>query len=343
MRVLHKLYPCFLCAFIFLGCAPSYTKYISNYKNTTSLAAADYSNPQLWAALPQQKDPADSIPAPLINDYFKDTTVDVFFVHPTTLTDKDDNRWNADLNDAAINAKTDYGSILYQTSAFNEFNVYAPRYRQAHLRSYFVTDTARALQAFELAYQDIKTAFEYYLQHYNNGKPIIIASHSQGSTHTQRLLKEFFENQPLQQKLIAAYVVGMYIPNTYFKQLPLCNSATATGCVIGWRSFKEGYYPDYVIKENNSGWVVNPLSWTTDSAIVSFKQNKGAVLKDFNKLSKNVVGARISNGVLWLDKLHISGAFLIRMKNFHVGDINLFYQNIRHNLRQRVAAYKAKP
>jgi Protein of unknown function (DUF3089) len=342
MCVLYKCYSYLLLALVFAGCSPTYTKYISNYKNTGPIAAPEYSNALLWAALPQQKDLADSIPAPLLNDYIKDTTVDVFFVHPTTFTNKEDNRWNADLNDAAINAKTDYGSILYQASVFNEFNVYAPRYRQAHLRSYFVTDTIRALQAFELAYQDVKAAFEYYLQHYNNGKPIIIASHSQGSTHTQRLLKEFFENSPLQQKLVAAYIIGMYIPDTYFTQLSLCNSATSTGCVIGWRSFKEGYYPDYVIKENNSGWVVNPLSWTTDSTLIAHTQNKGAVLKDFNIIKKRVVGARISNGVLWLDKLHISGAFLVRMKNFHVGDINLFYQNIRLNLRQRVAVFKSK-
>src|SRR5258706_533076 len=85
-------------------------------------------------------------------------------------------------------------------------------YWQAHLRAYYTTDTARALAAFELAYQDIKTAFQYYLDHYNNGRPIIIASHSQGSSHAQRLLKEFFENGPLKNRLVAAYVIGMYIP-----------------------------------------------------------------------------------------------------------------------------------
>ena len=36
-----------------------------------------------------------------------------------------------------INKKTDEKPILYQASAFNEFPVYAPRYRQAHIRAYF--------------------------------------------------------------------------------------------------------------------------------------------------------------------------------------------------------------
>jgi hypothetical protein len=45
----------------------------------------------------------------------------------------------------------------------------------------------------------VKTAFLYYLQHYNNGRPIIIASHSQGATHGKRLLKEFFDGKELQK------------------------------------------------------------------------------------------------------------------------------------------------
>jgi len=56
----------------------------------------------------------------------------------------------------------------------------------------------------ELAYQDVKTAFEYYLKNWNQDRPIIIASHSQGSVHAQRLLKEFFEDKPLAKQLVAA-------------------------------------------------------------------------------------------------------------------------------------------
>ena len=33
-----------------------------------------------------------------------------------------------------------------------------------------------------------KAAFQYYLEHYNNGRPFIIASHSQGTYHAKRLI-----------------------------------------------------------------------------------------------------------------------------------------------------------
>jgi hypothetical protein len=37
----------------------------------------------------------------------------------------------------------------------------------------------------------VKDAFEYYLKNYNNGRPIIIAGHSQGSGHGARILKDY--------------------------------------------------------------------------------------------------------------------------------------------------------
>ena len=55
---------------------------------------------------------------------------------------------------------------------------------------------AESEKAFEIAYTDIKAAFQYYLSRYNNKQPIIIASHSQGTKHAARLLQEFFDNKP---------------------------------------------------------------------------------------------------------------------------------------------------
>jgi Protein of unknown function (DUF3089) len=154
----------------------------------------DYSNMNYWAAHPWKKDPSDSVPKPLRKSYIQDSLVDVFFIHPTTLTANEDTRWNAAIDDAKLNSRTDYSTILYQASVFNEqCRIFAPRYRQAHLKAFFINaDTAAPY--FETAYEDVKKAFSYYLQHFNTGRPIIIASHSQGTKHAGRLLKEFFEN-----------------------------------------------------------------------------------------------------------------------------------------------------
>ena len=307
-------------------------------------AQIDYGRSEYWAALPDKKDPSDSIPIPLRTLVVPDTAVDVFFLHPTTLVDARDNRDNADIDDAELNARTDNTTILFQASAFNECRLYAPRYRQAHLRTYFMTDTAQARAAFDLAYADIRAAFQFYLDHYNHGRPIIIASHSQGTTHAERLLKEFFEGQPLAGKLVAAYIIGMPIPRDYFSVLQPCADSTATGCLIGWRTFKSGYEPDYLPDEKKKGgsWVVNPLTWTLTEEPAPRSLNKGAILRAFNRLVPEVTDARIHDGVLWVHRPHFRGSFLLRMKNYHIGDINLFYLNIRENVRTRVRSYLAK-
>ncbi len=230
--------------------------------------------------------------------------------------------------------------ILYQASAFNEYRVFAPRYRQANLKAYFTKDTADALAAFDLAYDDVKTAFQYYLDHYNNGHPVIIASHSQGSTHAKRLLKEFFEDKPLKKNLVAAYVVGMSIPENYFSALQPCHDSLQTGCFVGWRTFRDGYEPGFVKEEKIKSVAVNPLNWVTTDEYAPKSLNQGAILKDFNDVIPELTDARVHGSVLWIHKPHFKFSFLYKSKNYHIGDINLFYVNVRQNVRARVKSFK---
>ncbi|MHA4810178.1 DUF3089 domain-containing protein [Flavitalea flava] len=333
----------FLAPFLFLGsCSPGYSRYVSIYKawrDTSGTGQPDYSRLECWAAHPNKKDPSDSIPLPLREGTIQDSVVDVFFLHPTTLVSSKDTQWNAVINDPALNARTDYTTILYQASAFNECRVFAPRYRQAHIRAYFTKDSAAARSAFDLAYSDIRSAFQYYLDHYNQGRPIIIASHSQGTTHAQRLLKEFFENRPLQNRLVAAYIMGMAIPRDSFATLSPCRDSCSTGCLIGWRTFKDGYEPEYVKEEQGSSWVVNPLTWTSSEEPAPRRLNKGGIISNFNEVFPGITNARIHDGILWVHRPYFPGSIFLRTKNYHIGDINLFYLNIRENVRTRIRCF----
>jgi hypothetical protein len=328
----------YLILLFFISCTPAYTKYISNYKYGNEPDVPDYSRLEYWAAHPDKHDPSDSVPTPLLNYTIKDSVVDVFFLHPTTFGSETETAWNANINDATINARTDYTTILYQASVFNECRVFAPRYRQANIRAYFTADSV-AVKAFDRAYDDLKTAFQYYLDHFNQGRPIIIASHSQGTTHAKRLLKEFFEDKPLKSKLVVAYIVGMAIPKNYFSTLEPCKDSTQTGCFVGWRTFKKGYEPEFVKKENGDSYVTNPLNWTTNTEYAPKSMNQGAVLRKFNKIPDHVADAQIYDDVLWIHKPHFPGSFFYRTKNYHIGDINLFYMNVRNNVRTRISAF----
>jgi hypothetical protein len=217
--------------------------------------------------------------------------------------------------------------------------VYAPRYRQAHIYAFYTHDTLLAQQAFEVAYKDIKEAFEYYLAHHHNGKPIIIASHSQGTLHAGRLLKEYFENKALSRQLVVAYLWGMPIPPHYFSTLSLCNDAAQNGCFVGWRLFKKGYFPAFIQKEKFISLTVNPISWKADSIYMQRQQHLGAVLFNFKSVYTQTHGAKIHKGVVWIDRPRFPFSFLYTKRNYHAGDINLFYMDIRKNIKDRIQHY----
>lgn len=319
------------------SCSDKYLAYKALYDFKSENKTPDYSNLNYWAAHPLKWDPSDSIPKPLRKNK-RDSLVDVFFLHPTIYTMQlKDSNLNAEIDDAYLNAKTDYSSILYQASVFNQHaRIYAPRFREAHISAYFTKDTLGSTNAFAMAYADIKSAFDYYLKNYNSGRPIIIASHSQGTTHALQLLKDYFENKPLQKQLVAAYLVGMRIPKDFFSSLKMCEDSLQTGCVCGWRTFRKGYKPDYIKAENGNSLVTNPITWKTDSEYASRKMNKGSVLFKFNKVYKKTTDAKIQDGVVWVNRPKFPWSFLYATKNYHVGDINLYYMEIRTNVETRI-------
>jgi hypothetical protein len=331
----------FLFAVSAFSCSPSYYKNITETpKPANGSSAPDYSNLYMWAAHPGKKDPSDSIPKPYRKDW-KDSTVDVFFLYPTTFTDPARvNELNGSVYDDTLNAKTDYSSILYQSTIFNEQGrIFAPRYRQAHYGMFAYQDTAKSKAAFDTAYSDIRRAFIYYLDHYK-GRPIIIASHSQGAYHAKRLIREFFDTTVLRNRLVAAYLIGMPIKADEFTNIQPCRDSLQTGCFVTWRTFRKGYEgPEYIAREQDNIVVVNPLTWTTDTTMAPRSMHKGAVLYNFNKRFKATSDAQVHNHILWISRPKFPGAALYKSKNYHVGDLNLFYGNVREDVKRRIGLY----
>ena len=330
-----------------LSCSNKYHRFASQYKFKSVDGKPNYSNLDFWAAHPWKHDPSDSVPEPLRENYHPDSTVDVFFLYPTSYTDLSKPLgWNAPIDNADINAKTDYSSILYQASVFNAAGrIFSPRYRQANLGSYYpITqeDSLNANAAFDIAYSDIKNAFEYYLNQYNNGRPIIIASHSQGTTHAKRLLKEYFDGTILQNKLVAAYIVGIFVEPELLQNIKACENPNQTGCICSWRTFKEGYKPEFVVKEKFSAIVTNPLTWDITKTIASRKENSGSVLFNFNKINKGVADAIVNGGILWTRKPRFFGNIFYTSNNYHIADYNFYYLSIRKNVEQRINAFWKK-
>jgi hypothetical protein len=170
-----------------LGCSNRYHAYVPQYQFASGSVAPNHASFDYWAAHPCKKDPSDSLPKVLQSEK-NDSLADVFFIHPTTYTG-DRDLWYADINDPLLNAKTDYSSILYQASVFNQHcRVFTPRYRQAHFSAFFTTNT-ETKAAFDTAYSDVSSAFEAFFENFNQGRPLIKPGGIDGRTLIKRILR----------------------------------------------------------------------------------------------------------------------------------------------------------
>jgi hypothetical protein len=297
-------------------------------------SAPDYSLEKNWSALPFRQDAADVIPETetWVNDSLK--PVDVFFIYPTLYMSG--KTWNANLSNKKLNKRLDTKPVRYQASVFNaSARVYAPRYRQSIIKAFYDHENGEKSLAF--AYEDVKKAFQYYLDHYNNGRPFIIASHSQGSHHARRLLREMIDTTSLRNRMVAAYVIGYGMDKDNYKNLKPCEDAKQTGCYITWASFKHGYTQEEKWLVGNI--CVNPLSWKCDTIAVDASKSMGAILLNFNKRYDNAVSTEIHNNYLWVK----NDLPLIRTwGNLHIADYNLFWYDIRKNVKERIDAYIKK-
>ncbi|MDQ3015194.1 MAG: DUF3089 domain-containing protein [Bacteroidota bacterium] len=310
-----------------------------------SIPAPDYSLAEAWAALPTIKDNADVVPVDTWQDVQSTAAADVFFLHPTTYVGKHgQNKWNGDLRDAKLNERTDELPIRYQASIFNgSGKIYAPRYRQAHLNAYYTKRKKDAAQALELAYGDVKQAFQYYLDHYQQDRPFIIAAHSQGSAHAIRLIEDFIDGTSLQKKMIVAYLPGFPIDANHYKSMKPCIQPDDTGCFCSWRSVREGamidkmHYPDHEVV------VTNPVTWSATNTTSSNSVHLGAILRDCQTLFPALVNTEVHEDFLWVTKPRFPWSFLLTTKNYHIADYNFFYADVRHNAQQRVQSYLSHP
>lgn len=304
-----------------------------------------YANPDHWSALPTKIDPADDCPRGLENNQ-ANAPADVFFVHPTTYTQKPKTEflWNQDLRDASLNKVVDESPIRFQASAFNAAGkIYAPRYRQAHYSVFLTPHKDDKQAALDTAYHDVEQAFLYYLAHWNQGRPLVIASHSQGTIHAARIIKEHILGTPLQKQLVATYLVGMPVPYDSLPGLPACTNDSATGCFLSWSSYERGFVPPYYPLALERAVCVNPISWELNENYVPKTDHAGAVLRPFSHTLPHICDAQVHGGILWITKPKFPGSRFYTDPNYHIGDINLFYLDVRRNATKRVETFMKHP
>ena len=319
----------------------------------------DYSNPSSWVARPGlADDPSQWRPT---NDVRVDpiaADAKVFYIHPTTYLERD--RWNAPLEPSG---QTEFRTRLFvqtQASVFSQdAQVWAPRYRQAAYGA-FLLDSPDARAALDLAYSDVAAAFDAFLKQAGPSGPIILAGHSQGALHLERLLRERIAGKPIAKRIVAAYVVGWPISTTAdlpVLGLPACRARDQAGCILSWMSFGEPANPELVLNsyEKSAGFVgkgreredvlcVNPLTGTQNGAAPP-SENAGTLVPTTDLTSATLVqskvGGRCDRGLLILNgEIPPLGPFVLPGNNYHVYDYALFWQAIRNDAEQRLRAWR---
>ncbi|MDU9376725.1 hypothetical protein McpSp1_13520 [Methanocorpusculaceae archaeon Sp1] len=300
----------------------------------------DYSLAENWVMVP--------------NASAEQKAVDVFYLYPTLATNLYVDSMNlsdpAARDRAVVNVMTNKG--VYEETA----NVYAPYYRQTGLYSMIGNGTWTEDQyvAGQLAYEDAKAAFLYYLENYNDGKPFILAGHSQGSYRIKQLMIDLFVDPELQGKLVAAYPIGYTVSEFELAQYGQLKPATGeldTGVIITYHTqAPELSGENVVVLPGSIG--INPLNWKTDGTYASADENYGAVFFENGSVSSRVANftgaylAEVDGSIVLIadspDPAVYSTPELFAEGVFHTNDYAFFYENLKENVAKRTAAYLEK-
>jgi hypothetical protein len=219
----------------------------------------DYADPKAWLCRPGRKDDACAVDetatvvaadGKLTRETWSadpNAPIDCFYVYPTVSTDTTPNS-DMTADPAELNV------VRQQFARFaSQCKPYAPLYRQvtlAGLRRLLSTGASGNVLDRGVQYDDVKDAWNYYLQHDNNGRGVALVAHSQGSFILNRLIRDEIDGKPIQSRLVSAILLGttVSIPKGKdvggsFKTVPLCRAATQTGCVITYASFRSTVLP----------------------------------------------------------------------------------------------------
>src|SRR4030095_7075492 len=218
---------------------------VSSAQNQPSPAKNDYSKAETWLCRPGRHDACDvDLTTTVISATGRCTRepwaanpkapIDCFYVYPTVSLD-------ATGNSDMVAGDEELNVVRVQAARFgSQCRVYAPLYRQvtlSALRSILAGRSAAVDR--NLAYNDVLDAWNYYLQHDNQGRGVVLIGHSQGSGVLTELIKKEIDGKPIQKQLVSALLLGsnVAVPQQKdvggaFQQVPLCRNSKQTGGAI---------------------------------------------------------------------------------------------------------------
>ncbi len=172
----------------------------------------------------------------------EEPAIDCVYIYPTISSDPGGN------SDLVPSDGEEVRAMQNQVARFNQVcEVWAPVYRQRTLTALMGGGGEVDEEAVrELAYSDVRDAWDTYLAQSEPGRGVVLVGHSQGSGLLNRLIAEEIDgDEELRSRLVSAYLLGssVAVPEGEdvggdFDNVPLCREESQTGCVVTYASFR---------------------------------------------------------------------------------------------------------
>ncbi|MBO0344297.1 DUF3089 domain-containing protein [Roseibium sp. CAU 1637] len=269
--------------------------------------------------------------------------VDILWLYPTVLYDQTE--WLMDITRKDLVAgaleSVDTEALVFSGQA----NLYAPLYRQMNLAGFDLPEDQRD-HLISYGEDDARRALTYYMQHHNNGRPFIVAAHSQGSYVLTQLLVDHWGKLGIEDQLIAGYLIGWSITQedlTDNTAIKICDTPSETGCFVTYNSVAPGRQSAAPMILKGAA-VVNPLTWTREPTLARADLNAGTTFFDQQGNRQTYPG--LASAQIVDDGLVVTaeGPFELDSTFFpkgvyHSYDYSLFFENLKSNASQRIQAY----
>ena len=342
-----------LTASLLSGCGQKATTETQS-QTAAETTAVETTADETTAAETDAASPAESIYASADNWAYLGTDeegrADVFFICPSVYGGSED-ACNMSLSDEDTKYSFQ-GAINMEKGIYDEdTRFFAPYYRQIGLNVYEMPAEERE-PYLEIAYDDVKDAFDYYCDTWNDGQPIILAGFSQGADMCIRLMKDCFDDEALMDQLVACYAIGWSVTEdevSEFPQLKMAQGEDDTGVIVSFNSESEDITDSLMIPEGAKTFAINPLNWKTDSTPADKSLNKGACFTSYSGEIKSEIpeltGAYIdeTRGSLKVTDVtpqdYPAGLSIFTDGIYHLYDYQFFYRNMQENVQTRIDAY----
>ena len=300
-------------------------------KETQQVSAIDYADTAYWYSCGDTVMPAD-----------------IFYVYPTVATVSfadNDSSWYDDITRADVREQSSHNQ-RFNKMFFTECNFYAPYYRQLIFDAFRQPDSCVAVWS-EVPMADVEAAFQYYMEHYNQGRPFFLMGHSQGSQMLVELLKHGMTDEQ-RRLMVAAYCTGWSITEeelaAYPEKLVPATDSCGTGVLVLFNSVTDlkGVPPMFA----NTVVGINPLSWTTDPCLVGKDAHLGMArynaTRDSIVLHPGITGGRLQNHFMVCSDIDSTFSYVSAYKDYfpagslHFAESWLFAGNVKQNMACRL-------